>query len=249
MGLENLTSIEGHLMIYENYSLTNLTGLNNVTFIEKYIQIGHYQITVGNPELISLTGLESLTSVGQSFKILNNVSLTDLSALNNLNIIGGFLGIFGNDALEDLSGLDNIDADTLMALKLEWNVSLSTCEVRSVCNYLVSPGGIIIIHDNAAGCNSQEEVGTACEAVGLSDINNNPDFLIYPNPANDRLIVSNNNGLKIERVIIYNQLGQIVFQRNEPIGKIDISTLGQGIYIIELTSNKLRNRQKLIVEK
>ncbi len=40
---------------------------------------------------------------------------------------------------------------------------MSNCDAQSICDYLASPNGTIIIHDNAPGCNSPEEVEEDCE--------------------------------------------------------------------------------------
>ncbi|MCD4730087.1 MAG: T9SS type A sorting domain-containing protein, partial [Bacteroidales bacterium] len=70
-----------------------------------------------------------------------------------------------NDALSSLTGLDNIDASSIDLLYIYDNFSLSTCEVHSVCDYLINPTGTVEIHDNSPGCNSQEEVEEACEEL------------------------------------------------------------------------------------
>lgn len=249
-GLEGLTNVIENLNIgiimfdpYGNPSLTNLTGLDNLTSVGGFLEIN------ANFNLSSLTGLENLEYVGGDFVLISNSTLTDISSLVTLNSIGGAISINYNHALVTLSGLDNINAATIDNLIIYNNFLLATCDVQSICDYLVSPGGTVGIQDNATGCNSQEEVEEACDASGILDNNFRPEFSIYPNPATDKLFITSNNGLKIETVNIYNQLGQIIFHRNEPIGEIDISTLGQGIYIIELTSNELKTRQKLIIEK
>ena len=41
----------------------------------------------------------------------------------------------------------------------------------------------------------------------------------------------------------------VIIMQQEPIEEIDISTLGQGIYIIEIITSELKFRQKLIIKK
>jgi len=166
-GLDNLTTIGGNLGIIENLALTNLTGLENVTSIggELYVD--------GNASLNSLTGLDNVTSIMGSVGIYNNNVLTSFTGLENLiSIEGGlFIGVEyyssggGNPSLTCLSGLDNIEAGTINNIAISNNVSLSICEIQSVCDYLAIPGGYTDIHDNAPGCNSQQEVEEACEAL------------------------------------------------------------------------------------
>jgi len=57
------------------------------------------------------------------------------------------------------------------------------------------------------------------------------------------------NGVTINEVTIYNQLGKKVLHKNRILSSIDISMLGQGMYIIELFSGGTMIREKLIIEK
>ena len=64
--------------------------------------------------------------------------------------------------MTSLTGLENINAGSIADLYISFNNSLSTCEVQSICNYLASPNGIVIINNNATGCNNPPEVANAC---------------------------------------------------------------------------------------
>ncbi len=245
-GLEGLTSIGQWFWLGNNPSLTNISSLSNLTYIGGSLLINpDWPI---NYSLTSLTGMENLTSIGGYLWIENMGALTSLNGLENLSSIVGMLKIVSNEALTSLSGLDNISASSIEELSIYWNSSLTTCEIQSVCDYLATPGGTISIYNNALGCNSQEEVEGACEPIGILENNSKPELSIYPNPATDKLYNTSNNGLKIEKVNIYNQLGQNVLHINEIRESFDISSLRQGIYIIELTSSELKIRQMLIIK-
>jgi hypothetical protein len=98
----------------------------------------------------------------------------------------------------------------------------------------IVPGGSIVIHNNAPGCNSQAEVEAACVWIGIPDVNFESEFSIYPNPAKDNLIISCTNGATIEEVVIYNQTGQKVFVKERINNSIDVSSLPPGLYFIHL---------------
>ena len=173
--------------------------------------------------------------------------MTSLTGLDNLTSIGGWLSISYNDALTSLSGLDNIDANTISGLLITENYSLSTCEVQSICDYLVAPGGTIEIRDNATGCNSQTQVYYACEALPSDNINFEEGLYIYPNPANHEVFISSNTGVIITETTIYNQIGKKVLHHNPATQPIDVSMLKQGVYIIEVCSQDFKVREKLII--
>jgi len=179
-GLENLTSIGDNLWISNNHSLPSLMGFNNLNEIGGGLYIPY------NNSLTSLSGLENLTSIGGGLSIgsnyVGNPALTSLSGLENLASIGGGLDFRSNGALTSLMGLERIAPGSINYLYLTNNSSLSTCEVQSVCDYLLTPDRTVYINDNATGCNSQEEVIASCETLGLEEPAIIAGCIISPNP-------------------------------------------------------------------
>jgi len=131
-------------------------------------------------------------------------------------------------------------------------MSLSTCEVESICNYLASPNGNIEIYKNYPGCNSREEVEEAC-TVGTEEKKITEGLIIHPNP------FSTSTTIKFEstqpgkaELNIYNQLGELieVIQKNIQHGKQtitwDASGLPSGIYFIRVQiDNELITRKMI----
>ena len=73
-------------------------------------------------------------------------------------------------------------------------------------------------------------------------------IVLNPNPANE--IVEIRGSQFIENVIVYNQLGQIVFS-GQPVNDVffmDISELSSGLYHVSILSNEYRTVKKLVVE-
>ncbi len=73
-------------------------------------------------------------------------------------------------------------------------------------------------------------------------------FKVYPNPANNEISILSRYNTDSFEVTIYNHLGEKVLHQMKYSGKIDISKLVQGVYIIEMASFELNIRQKLIIE-
>lgn len=245
-GLENISSIGGDLEIHRNDSLINLIGLENVTTIGGSLLIGDIPYG-GNQLLRNLSGLENVTFVGGWLSLYNNNTLNNIASLSNLTNINGVLQIIDNYNITSLEGIENINHETISDLYIFDNYSLSYCEVKSVCDYIATPNGWLSIHNNASGCNSENEVENAC-TVMTSITKNEPELIIYPNPAKKNLYISTNSNVKIKEIIFYNQLGQTILQKTEISNKIDISMLGQGLYIIELVSDKNKTRKKLLIK-
>jgi hypothetical protein len=250
-GLREITSIESGLSIRGDHRLKNLKGLENLTEIGGGLGFRGW---VFNEYLESLDGLENLESIGGGLFIAANSNLTSLEALKNLKSLGGPLEIgwrfmyeLGNESLKSLKGLENIDPGSISSLKIIYNQSLSECEVQSICQYLAAPNGTVEIHDNGQGCSSELEIEDKCEALTVLEYEISPGFAIYPNPASDELNILSNNGCSPDRVNIYNELGELVFTDDQVLDHINLSNLHDGLYFLEIISNPLIKRVKLVI--
>jgi hypothetical protein len=241
-GLGNLIIIEGDLSVYYNYLLSNLAGLDNLTSIGGDLYLNNLE------SMESLLGLQSLTSIGEGIMISENPALTSLTGLNKLASIGEGIHISYNDVLTNLTGLNNIDASTINWLSILANPKLSSCEAKSICDYLINSTGYVEISSNAPGCNSQAEVEEDCEDLSVQEHCSDNKLSFYPNPANQRLNISA-DGLSIYELVIYTLTGQQVFPIRPKSSTIDISTLQPGMYIVEVLVEGKKVRQKLLVHR
>ncbi len=264
-GLDNLTSIGGYLEISRNDSLSSLVGLRNVTAIGESVYIGSHDILWGgNPTLTNLNGLEGLTSIEGDLYISLNIALVSLSGLDNLISIGGslsvrytalnsleglekltsiegILNVDSNGILTSLTGLENIDAGSIIYLSIYNNELLSTCEVQSICDYLVAPNGEVSIYNNAPGCNSQQEVEEACASF-IADTEGDYDISMYPNPVSTNAILGGEFGsCKTIHICLYNTTGICLKswefknqQSSQQEFTLNVSNLPPGIYFLRL---------------
>lgn len=130
------------------------------------------------------------------------------------------------------------------------------------------------IGKNIIGKNSTEAFGSSLELsengeniiigapsanryIGLTRVYNiknlllNNDFVlenfnIYPNPTSDKLKISLENNLVLEQITIYNNLSQVVKTSSENI--IDVSHLAEGIYFVQVTTDKGKATKKVVVK-
>lgn len=192
--------------------------------------------------------MNNLSYVSGYVWIQSNQNLLDLSGLENLMEINGDLTIKLNGDLLNLDGLNNINPGSISNLTIENNISLSTCHIESICEYLSDPNGMVNINNNAFGCNDSTEIIDSCEYVNQVISIPIKNILIYPNPTHDDLYISCKSGLIIKKVNIYNQFGQIILTETHNPYIIDIRKLKQGLYIIELKARDFETREKLIVK-
>jgi hypothetical protein len=240
-GLNNVASIADDLMIYGN-SLNSLTGLDDL------ISIGGNLVIEHNGTLINVLGLEGLTSIGGSLSIWTNNALVNLTGLDNLISTGGYIEIADNGALTSLTGLDNVKANTISNLSIYSNLSLSTCDIKSICNYLAAPNGDVYIEGNAPGCNSPEEVQEACQAA-IEEINAS-ELTIIPNPAKDHITIEIPSTENIVSAELTDLQGRMVKKVGHCSGSktvIDIYGVPKGLYLLIVITDKNIYSNKVIV--
>jgi hypothetical protein len=75
---------------------------------------------------------------------------------------------------------------------------------------------------------------------------------MYPNPADDNLLISNMGTEKISEIIIYEISGKKVFDYKKSFESqvnINVSDFARGIYLVEIISeNKSKLTKKLILK-
>lgn len=179
----------------------------------------------------------------------NTGNYTNLNGLSVVTSIDGMLAIFGAYYLPSLSGIDNINGASITDLIITNCPYLSECEVQSICEYLAAPNGEVEIYENAYGCNSPEQVQAKCDAVIIKENYIEPLYRIFPNPASQYLFIENKANNGIDKLIIYNILGQLIKSQFFEGPLVDISELGQGFYILEIIAGNSIQRFKFKVGK
>lgn len=267
-GLGNLISIGGKLSVSNNAALTSLSGLtggqSNVLVLGGGIDItsngvlksvdGLENITaagggisvINNPALTDLNGLANLGSINGALTFTNNPGLVNFAGLDKLHTINGKLALTINVGLTSLSGLDNIDPTSINGLDIKSSAKLSTCEVRSICNYLANPANPASISGNASGCASRSEVETAC--INTSSVDpffGHPDLKIYPNPVKGILMIE---GIQEGQVVLVDYFGRVVHWFIYSDTGIDVSPLEPGMYFVRILAGDQVLTGKIVKE-
>ena len=114
---------------------------------------------------------------------------------------------------------------------------------------LASNGNNIII-----GAPGNDGNGSSSGHVRVYDLTNllsinefhDTTFQLYPNPAKNQFTIHLNTSSILEKVIIYNTLGQEVLTSENTV--VDTSKLASGSYIVEIETNQGKASKKLIIE-
>ena len=100
-------------------------------------------------------------------------------------------------------------------------------------------GGNAILHTNNGGVS---------KIIDNEIIKPELNSFLYPNPARNQVYLSL-EGHVMEEVAIYTLSGQLIIKERPVNGIIDISSLRSGMYIVEVTVENTRIRQKLLVQR
>lgn len=237
-GLNNLDSIGGNLQIYEMGRFVSLLGMENLIYIGG-------DLNISSNSLFVLGGLNNLKSIGGNMNITHCVSLRGLYELFHLTSIGGSLTLSDNWLLTSLSGINNIAPNSITELNITDNYKLASCDVESICEYLVSPNGYTAIFRNAPGCNSKYEVNSACGNLSINDLQFKSLLSVYPNPTDGYVILeSPAQGI----ATIYNLDGERMIQV-QVSGKqtvIDIRKLPNDVYVLSVAGENYLRVSKLV---
>jgi hypothetical protein len=87
-------------------------------------------------------------------------------------------------------------------------------------------------------------VGSTCNmsATTFSELNQ----ISFPNPVSDKINISTN--ITLDRIEIYNLLGNLVLKTDTNTNEVDVTSLTSGIYLISIYSGKEKIVKKIIVE-
>lgn len=243
-GLGNITKLS-ELSIYSNDKIENLNGLSPNLSTLGVLKIAN------NPQLVRLDGLNNLAALSRFgyIHLENNPLLNDLTALSNLIKMAddmSYLKLRNNQSLTSLKGLENIDAKNLYSIELTDSPNLSQCNVKSICDFLANSGENLIFN-NATGCNSPQEILTACN-LSIDDVKFSDDLIIYPNPVKTQFNIQLKTNEKIRQLKIYNMTGQEVYDNRFHQQNHNVSHLSKGLYIVIIKTDTKSYQQKLIKE-
>ncbi len=74
--------------------------------------------------------------------------------------------------------------------------------------------------------------------LGVDLVQLDRNIRIYPNPVQNNLNIQNNSQTYIKKITLYNILGKIVLQKDNPSPKVDLEKLNFGMYLIKIDTDK-----------
>lgn len=94
-----------------------------------------------------------------------------------------------------------------------------------------------------------DDINVKTSTVGIAEIQNKPTFNVFPNPTTSTITIQSNSDFQNAEIRIINALGKTEMQKlisNTNTTVLDVSTLSNGIYFVEIQSNNNFYTQKII---
>jgi uncharacterized delta-60 repeat protein len=115
---------------------------------------------------------------------------------------------------------------------------------------LQSNNKIIVAGTTNNGINNDFAITRLTNTVlSVDDFNNEAsNVIIYPNPVTNSLNIKTSNELDVIEYSIYNMLGQIIYKSDDNNGKVNTTNFSNGIYNIQIKTNKGIVSKKFIKE-
>ena len=129
----------------------------------------------------------------------------------------------------------NLDHTTISDIDLADNMMLSICEAQVICDFLAIPTNPAVIGGNAPGCDSRIEVETACNAVGLEEINWQK-VEVYPNPTEGKIYLNGVDKLSEKKYLLMDDLGQKLGSGEFKKEALDLEGFPDGLYFLQIGS-------------
>jgi hypothetical protein len=95
-----------------------------------------------------------------------------------------------------------------------------------------------------------ETTATGCSVppVGVNEVETTRDLLLFPNPVHDRLhFVSAVFDQPVQRINVYNSLGEQVLEQKSKRNYIEVQQLPEGLYFLELEGKEFHTIERFVI--
>lgn len=240
----NLNYIK-RISISANRNLESVEAFNNLNSTQ------YIHLTL-NPKIANFASLSNIQTIDSTLYLGGFEKLKNFNSFSNLNRVK-YLNIspsttdFRPLSIRDISGFRNIDYDYLQSLTITHCPELSICEYKPICDFLKQTNSESNIHDNAEGCNSREEILEACMIVRTQEELFENHLSIYPNPSTGLIYLDTEDDLQFVEYEIFDISGRTVNIGILAGNRIDLTNLGNGMYIVTLYGKDRIYKEKVTI--
>lgn len=230
----SLSSDGSILAIGAPYSDGN--GRTNSGSVVVYKNVSNVWTKVGS----SIVGEVAGDLSGSSVSLSSDGSIVAIGAYDH----SGFDGVFGTNAgsgtvrvYKNVSGVWT---------KVGTNIDGEAAGDANGYSVSLSGDGTVVAMGARYGGNSGSVRVYNLSSVLSSDSFVLANFSVFPNPASEAVTISLQEGLTLEKVNVYNTLGQLVKTENKNV--ISVNSLTKGSYYFEIITNKGKATKTILVQ-
>jgi hypothetical protein len=113
-------------------------------------------------------------------------------------------------------------------------------------------GNYIVVLNMSSSCGFAAD-STSAHILGINELNlDNSEMMVYPNPTKETATIQNKSDAKMEEILVYNVLGQIIYREKADSNDkhvLKLNGLSSGLYTIFINTNKGSVTRKLEILK
>ncbi|KAA5534803.1 T9SS type A sorting domain-containing protein [Taibaiella lutea] len=245
--------------VTDMYTCRGSDTINVILRENPAVELGN-DTTVCNGIVLSLNagneGIEYFWNTGQTGQTIDVTSTGDYNVF-----VTSALGCISTDTIHvrmqgELPGIQGIQVsndgskrfyftavDPQNVIGFDWDFGDGTLHSFSASPYhdYANAGDYIVKLRLSSTCGFTDDT-LAAHIVGIHQINvSNEELIAYPNPAKGIVTLLNKGNLKMQRVEVYNILGQVIYHSNADANDkhtLDLSNVAAGSYTIEIYTDK-----------
>jgi len=180
---------------------------------------------------------------------------TAIKKINIFNYVTS-ITITGQSTIITKSGSTLLTANILPAnannKTILWSISDSNlATITHIGLVTAKANGTVIVTATAAdggGAKATKTIAISNQNVGINEVNLNNQITVYPNPAGNFVTITTTNNLTIEQLQLFDITGKVLAQFNNQT-EIDLSTIENGVYLLNIITEKGNLVKRLVVNK
>ncbi len=224
----NYNTISNHPVGYDRVAFNDFIDLNN-----NFCGVGSIFLS---------SGFTSTTSLYlKKINLINYISSLSISGNSSINVKGATISLNINILPTNAAIRDII-----------WSISDTNLATLTQTGLVTAKAnGTVIVTATAAdggGAKATKTITISNQNVGIEDISLKNQITVYPNPAGNFVTITTTNNLTIKQIQLLDITGNIIAQFSSQT-EIDLSNISNGVYLLNIQTEKGNLVKRLVVNK
>ena len=237
-GIEDFTALEVIDIYGQDIAVIDLSYNVNLIRLELSIQteVLHIENNI-NLKILrlaapSLNEIDLSNNINLEEIVLRSTLLTEIDMSSHATLID--FRLIGNHSLQYVNLQNGNNGTTLIFVEINFS------NENVICVQVDDPLAVIEGNPPYEYWEIDESITISdnCEVFSVDDFELNSLFTLYPNPVQDVLTIENNSNFLLNTIMVYDVLGRLVLQENNPTAQLDVSNVASGLLFVQLETDK-----------